>query len=1043
MANWATLKAAINNVIKTNGNQAITGQVLQNALNNIISSIGENYQFVDIATPATNPGAPDGNVFYIAYTAGTYSNFSGIVVNLNEVVILLWRGSWVKKVIGLATAEELNTLKTALNQTKANIFYAVCGTSSATVAKVVTMANFVLSINTRFIIKMTDYNAAASPTLNVNNTGAKPLYYNGEVASADNTWEAGEVLDVYYDGTNYWANNMQGGAGAGGNQILEWNTDVATTRLQVTQRKRKPGVIISYNHPDNGWVNEQYIGSSLADTDWRNDANWEEIIGEIEFDRIVESVSEINNEIYENAKTVISPIYKKGAIGLDGVLDEDNDMYHYSNPIKLSKGQTIFVTCICSAAAAIALTDEGGLSYSVLVVGNSQDIQEYYYTAKLDNEYVSVCNRKIPTAEVSIGKGTSFSKLYVLNCIKAASPKNILFPFVLGNFNVGDGKFTDSNNTIRSPYLPLNTFQSVYSESPNIVLNVAYYNTRSFIQANKQFSQYINLDKSVDANFFVIKARYKDERDIDDIQEMSGKIIVTKSENKEITPSLFLGSLNEKGDVVSSTTRCYYRSFALLARIDILSPDIEYTTRIFDEEGNFSYTDMLWHNEKSFYLKNGAVSFRFSDDRTIENLNYFIKNIKITVIDYQYTYTGEESLTLKCVCEKNWDDGTIGICKGCLWIDAQNNMYISEKYTSEKKYIFSWPFPGKISTDGYTMALLPSMDILCIYRTERNNYGSNDSIRKNPLLIKRVNDRYELETIDFGDNFKPSGWLQNCGFLYNWKDNFFMFSEYTRPSVTKACVWKVQGDYSNPSNWKVVLEKELSGELNAGFKHFHAVQYDPYTGIIYAASGDDDTAAAIYVSKNKGETFELLYGPEEKTCRLLNFAFTKDKIYWASDSGLNDKHYLFSIKRDGEGVMDFSTTEELHKFDNIPGSVATYATVYIESLCVLIFLNRNDDYGISSVPIQYWDIIAGEFKNIIDLPIFDSQLGGFRCEYIQLYPKDESFMVGYISTVVGNANYRNNNNILGNDFSKTFVKNMRIHLGRKSDDTLSITFDTL
>lgn len=94
MANWSTLKAAIANAIKTNGNQEITGQLLQNVLNNIVSSVGENSTFAGIATPATNPGAPDGPVFYFATQAGTYTNFG--TVELNEGLnILLWNGaSW-------------------------------------------------------------------------------------------------------------------------------------------------------------------------------------------------------------------------------------------------------------------------------------------------------------------------------------------------------------------------------------------------------------------------------------------------------------------------------------------------------------------------------------------------------------------------------------------------------------------------------------------------------------------------------------------------------------------------------------------------------------------------------------------------------------------------------------------------------------------------------------------------------------------------------------------------------------------------------------
>lgn len=88
MANWSTLKAAIANIIKTNGNQEITGQLLQNVLNNIVSSVGENSTFAEIATPATNPGVPDGPVFYFANEPGVYSNFSSIIISYYGIYIL-------------------------------------------------------------------------------------------------------------------------------------------------------------------------------------------------------------------------------------------------------------------------------------------------------------------------------------------------------------------------------------------------------------------------------------------------------------------------------------------------------------------------------------------------------------------------------------------------------------------------------------------------------------------------------------------------------------------------------------------------------------------------------------------------------------------------------------------------------------------------------------------------------------------------------------------------------------------------------------------
>ena len=175
MSKWSNLKAAIASVIKTNGTQAITGSVLQSVLNNIVSSLGENYQFVGIATTATNPGTPDGNVFYIA-GEGTYVNFSNLVIDIGQLGILKWNGTWSK-----------------------------------------------------------------------------------------------QVLEI--------------GAG-GGNMILDWNTDVATTRKQVISKLRKPGMQISYKDPDNGWINEQYTGAAVNDAERSNDNKWETIPNQEELLRI-------------------------------------------------------------------------------------------------------------------------------------------------------------------------------------------------------------------------------------------------------------------------------------------------------------------------------------------------------------------------------------------------------------------------------------------------------------------------------------------------------------------------------------------------------------------------------------------------------------------------------------------------------------------------------------------------------------------------------------------------------------------------------------
>lgn len=123
MGGYTELKAAIAAVIKTNGKNEITGAILQNVLKTIVSTVGANRVFAGIADANTNPGTPDGNVFYVAYTAGNYVSFvSGstyITVNPGELAILYnSTANWGKYVIGLS-ANGVYSLLDAVNQINA------------------------------------------------------------------------------------------------------------------------------------------------------------------------------------------------------------------------------------------------------------------------------------------------------------------------------------------------------------------------------------------------------------------------------------------------------------------------------------------------------------------------------------------------------------------------------------------------------------------------------------------------------------------------------------------------------------------------------------------------------------------------------------------------------------------------------------------------------------------------------------------------------------------------------------------------------------
>ena len=105
MGNYEQLKTAISDVIKTNGNQEINGDILQNTLLNIISTIGVNYTFAGVATPITNPGTPDQNVFYLASEPGVYVNFGGVELKDQIFIFTNKNGNWEKIDTGIPTKE--------------------------------------------------------------------------------------------------------------------------------------------------------------------------------------------------------------------------------------------------------------------------------------------------------------------------------------------------------------------------------------------------------------------------------------------------------------------------------------------------------------------------------------------------------------------------------------------------------------------------------------------------------------------------------------------------------------------------------------------------------------------------------------------------------------------------------------------------------------------------------------------------------------------------------------------------------------------------
>lgn len=88
----------------------------------------------------------------------------------------------------------------SFNGTESVTRFAMCETGDDNGSKTASISSgtFNLITGARVTVRFTYQNTAASPTLNVNSTGAKPIYWHGKVLTSDQYWQAGSVLDFVY-----------------------------------------------------------------------------------------------------------------------------------------------------------------------------------------------------------------------------------------------------------------------------------------------------------------------------------------------------------------------------------------------------------------------------------------------------------------------------------------------------------------------------------------------------------------------------------------------------------------------------------------------------------------------------------------------------------------------------------------------------------------------------------------------------------------------------------------------------------------------------
>lgn len=183
-----------------------------------------------------------------------------------------------------ATATELNyvdgvtsNVQTQLDGKASTIHvhpYGVCNSGDFTKAKTVTVSNFSLVEGARVLVKFTYTNSTSSPTLNVNNTGAKPIIRYGDTAigttAATNSWEAGAIVPFTYDGTNwvqdYWYNTTYSNATLGGGLAYCSTSSGTELTAGLYKYEKAEGGVVSvefvYNVPASATLNINSEGAS-------------------------------------------------------------------------------------------------------------------------------------------------------------------------------------------------------------------------------------------------------------------------------------------------------------------------------------------------------------------------------------------------------------------------------------------------------------------------------------------------------------------------------------------------------------------------------------------------------------------------------------------------------------------------------------------------------------------------------------------------------------------------------------------------------------
>lgn len=161
--------------------------------------------------------------------------------------------------------------------------------------------------------------------------------------------------------------------------------------------------------------------------------------------------------------------------------------------------------------------------------------------------------------------------------------------------------------------------------------------------------------------------------------------------------------------------------------------------------------------------------------------------------------------------------------------------------------------------------------------------------------------------------------------------------------------------------------REYDGESDFA-RHIHVIQIDHFTNDVYVGTGDFDYEPGIYVSHNKGLSFEKLIGGSQ-LYRTLSFFFTPNYVFWNTDTP--EKQFICRMNRKSREI-------QLYPLINS----ALWCSLHLNSEPAFYLMSSNSEGALYDYYNRVYGIV---FKNEEPL-IYELIKRKSENDYSQLFP---------------------------------------------------------